>query len=891
MVENITTCLVCCSDDLPLHRGISACGHNDVCGQCHIRLRYLLNDLKCPICKATNDRIIVDMDTIADSNESGKEEQVYVHKQFQDYEFWGDDDIGPGYLCNEKIKMFFKKDYQENRVLPLFQLACYAKGCNYGKFAANSKGRRNNKAKGKNDNNNNNKDDATCTKVSAATTNNVTMKSLRDHLRAKHSMTLCQLCVDNKRDFISNLPRYTPEQLKVHEKKGEGKGSGFTGHPMCEFCRPKRFYDLTKLHEHLNKEHYKCHVCEKQGLHNQFFKNYDKLAIHFDRQHFLCQDPQCLAARFVVFENEIDLRAHEMSVHGLSHNSQNRGTKINVEFRVRRRPGDQQEYNSQELPSNDDFQYGLNGEAFVPESLPSQQQQTQENEPDISDPVHAARTAELRAQASEIRQRQNINDPELNNEYPDLAQQASGGTSQPLNAGWTKEGRRKIQLNGRPTQDDFPTLGSTTSSNNNGNSASNKAMRKVSAKPRAANNLGATRQFASIASSARVTTPSYSNFPRPSSTPSMNNYTRTAAPPRTLTGQDFPSLGGASATSSVATPSGSNYARQIQRNVGVTNSMANMKIGRSASSNNIRSTAIQQAPTASDFPSLGGGSSSSNSNSYAAAEEYYNKKKKTTTSKVKGRGVSTFLAPKGERSAAEALASNILAPPPIASTFQRNNNMSPDEILQALKSILGPTNYKSLRKTTKEFALGNIMHEAYVDQVSSLFPEGKQDDDFWNFIPAIIESCPDDSSGRNSKAMAYLSSIRYAVDMAGSKSQQQQQQSRTPSSTNAYGSSSSAASTLTARYKTPQSTKNKWGGNSKNQIAKTSALLAKTKLPAGTSVMKDAAMEQPNKGGNATKGMKKLQKNEKISTVADNGKKKKNKKKKNDDLRNLAFGK
>ena len=66
-----------------------------------------------------------------------------------------------------------------------------------------------------------------------------------------------------------------------------------------------------KLHEHLNKEHYKCHICDKQGKPNQFFKDYTRLERHFDRDHYLCHDGQCLSARFVVFENEIDLRAHE----------------------------------------------------------------------------------------------------------------------------------------------------------------------------------------------------------------------------------------------------------------------------------------------------------------------------------------------------------------------------------------------------------------------------------------------------------------------------------------------------------------------------------------------------------------------------------------------------
>ena len=47
--------------------------------------------------------------------------------------------------------------------------------------------------------------------------------------------------------------------------------------------------------------------------------------------------------------------------------SSNEGTKIKLEFRGRR---DGDEHLHQVAPTGDDFQYGLNGEAFVPDALP-----------------------------------------------------------------------------------------------------------------------------------------------------------------------------------------------------------------------------------------------------------------------------------------------------------------------------------------------------------------------------------------------------------------------------------------------------------------------------------------------------------------------------------------
>jgi hypothetical protein len=40
--------------------GITPCSHNEICGLCHLRLRHLHEDYSCPICKVSNDMIVVD---------------------------------------------------------------------------------------------------------------------------------------------------------------------------------------------------------------------------------------------------------------------------------------------------------------------------------------------------------------------------------------------------------------------------------------------------------------------------------------------------------------------------------------------------------------------------------------------------------------------------------------------------------------------------------------------------------------------------------------------------------------------------------------------------------------------------------------------------------------
>lgn len=62
---------------------------------------------------------------------------------------------------------------------------------------------------------------------------------------------------------------FSRSQLDRHSEKGdsevdgtEEERGGFTGHPMCEFCR-KRFYGEHELYQHMSTEHYTCHLCQR----------------------------------------------------------------------------------------------------------------------------------------------------------------------------------------------------------------------------------------------------------------------------------------------------------------------------------------------------------------------------------------------------------------------------------------------------------------------------------------------------------------------------------------------------------------------------------------------------------------------------------------------------
>jgi hypothetical protein len=142
------------------------------------------------------------------------------------------------------------------------------------------------------------------------------MHQLKNHVAKEHNLNYCMLCLDNRKVFLKEQKLYSNREITTHVRFGEEdpQHGRIHGHPLCKFCN-KRFYNDDDLFQHMYKKHERCHICEREGIQFEYYKDYNHLEKHFDTVHILCKDPICLEKKFVVFTNELDLRAHELKEH------------------------------------------------------------------------------------------------------------------------------------------------------------------------------------------------------------------------------------------------------------------------------------------------------------------------------------------------------------------------------------------------------------------------------------------------------------------------------------------------------------------------------------------------------------------------------------------------
>lgn len=296
-------CCAVCAEPLEWV-GYGLCGHRDVCSTCIARLRFVLCDKQCCICKQECPSVFVTK-ALGDYTKSVDNFEALAERRDLWYE--------------SNIQAYFDDEEQFKMMKAMCRLSCSV--CERAESAGKE-----------------------FVKKGHVFRN---LDLLRRHLFNAHKVQMCGLCLEGRKVFICEQKLYSKKQLERHLLSGDSEidgndedRGGFTGHPLCNFCRT-RFYGDNELYQHMSTDHYTCHICQR--LHPgryDYYRNYDDLEAHFRHEHALCEHPDCLAQKFVVFSSDAELKRHNALVHGgnMSRAQRNAALQIPVSFQYRR-PG------------------------------------------------------------------------------------------------------------------------------------------------------------------------------------------------------------------------------------------------------------------------------------------------------------------------------------------------------------------------------------------------------------------------------------------------------------------------------------------------------------------------------------------------------------------------
>ncbi|XP_052155835.1 E3 ubiquitin-protein ligase hel2-like [Oryza glaberrima] len=327
-----------------------ACGHREVCSTCVVRLRFVMGDKHCCICKTECSSVFVTK-AMGDYTKVINDFNIFppVATEGKVGEYW----------YHEDSQAFFDDAEHYKMIRAMCRLSCSV--CDKAEDQAGQAAQVRRKSKFR------------------------SIEQLKGHLFHQHRLYMCSLCLEGRKVFICEQKLYTRTQLNQHVKTGDSEvdgseveRSGFAGHPMCEFCRSS-FYGDNELYTHMSREHYSCHICQRQhpGQYD-YFRNYDDLELHFRKDHFLCEDEACLAKKFVVFQSEAELKRHNAMEHGgrMSRAQRNAALQIPTSFIYRRNEQDERRgrgrgRNSHRDGSDRDTPSMQNGSAIIGNGFPS----------------------------------------------------------------------------------------------------------------------------------------------------------------------------------------------------------------------------------------------------------------------------------------------------------------------------------------------------------------------------------------------------------------------------------------------------------------------------------------------------------------------------------------
>lgn len=211
-------CLLC-ADPIEFF-AIGECNHLGVCSKCSMRMRLIMKDRNCPMCKTPLERVIVSSEP----------------REFESFELWGDAAGWDSVLDEPSDMIYYSCKAHYDAMRRLREFGCPVKKCHEVLH---------------------------------------TLSQLKEHLRYTHGAEFCELCLEHQTFFIQEQQVFTKKSIKAHNV-GRNRATGpkqSTGnkdfHPVCQFCK-KRFYGDLELFNHLERDHFKCHICK---IEHEYYRN------------------------------------------------------------------------------------------------------------------------------------------------------------------------------------------------------------------------------------------------------------------------------------------------------------------------------------------------------------------------------------------------------------------------------------------------------------------------------------------------------------------------------------------------------------------------------------------------------------------------------------------
>jgi hypothetical protein len=223
--------MACAGSDCPITHA--------VCSRCWVRLRLLMDDKACPICKGVSNHYLISKCHNGVVTSFNDLPDTWLERSQQ------------GLIFDERLGAhFYKCQSHYEEIIQLISVRCVL--C---------------KTRFRSEN------------------------ELRKHLKTKHHKVFCNLCIEHRPKFLSEQKLFTEIQLKQHYEgmlTFETCGEVTAGHPKCDFCHDS-FFDASALYGHMTSSHYMCFFCSTDHGRQRYFQEYNDFESHVRMSHYLCR--------------------------------------------------------------------------------------------------------------------------------------------------------------------------------------------------------------------------------------------------------------------------------------------------------------------------------------------------------------------------------------------------------------------------------------------------------------------------------------------------------------------------------------------------------------------------------------------------------------------------